>query len=149
MRVVELTSSLAGNEDVEIYTTASAMQNYRGFDGEEEGYSNLFKGLKKSSKERQKRKLIKTKAKAQAKTTRADAKKTSAQAKKGEAVAKQLSAKASEAGVAGDIALAGALKSDGATTEKKGLSTGAWIGIGVGAVVVIGGIIFAVVKSKK
>lgn len=140
-RVVELTSGLAGNEDIEIYTTASAMQNYTGMDGEET--SGFIRRLKKRTAARQQRKLIKTQSKAAARTAKADA-------KKGEAVAKQLSAKASEAGVKGDIALADALKEKPTeASAKKGLSTGAWIGIGAGVLALVGLGAWLLLKKKK
>jgi len=141
-RVVELTSSLAGIEDVEIYTTASAMQNYVGADGEYSEFKGLKKAIKKSSDERQKRKMIKTQSKAKARTAKADA-------KKGEAKAKQLAAKASEAGVQGDIALASALKSSepsGAT--KGGMPKWGWVAIGVGVLAVVGGGAYFMLKKK-
>lgn len=78
--------------------------------------------------------------------------KIKARAKLETAKSKTAQAKASEKSVAGDIAMADALKSSAPTStpeEPKGMSMGLKIGIGVGVVVVLGVVGFIIYKSMK
>lgn len=123
------------------------------YDGKLENYENAIgKKFRQQQKKRQRRRDLRTKSKAKARETRARARETSAKAKIQQAKAQQLSAKASEKSVASDVALAEALKVSAPTTpieEKKGLSMGAKIGIGVGIAVVLGVAGFFIWKATK
>ncbi len=86
------------------------------------------------------------KARAEKKIATGEAKKTKADAKVGLAEAQKLSAEASSKGTEADIAMANALKGDGA---KSGMSTGAKIGIAVGVVLVLGVVGYIIYKKSK
>ncbi len=115
-----------------------------------EGYSNLFEQMKKNRAARQKRRDIRTQSKADARQNRSEATKTRAEAKVGMSEAQKLAAKAGEAGVAGDVAMAGALASSAPKESKsKGMSTGAKVGIAIGVIVVLGVVGFVIYKKMK
>lgn len=101
--------------------------------------------------QRQDRRNLRTSSKAEARQIRATAKQTKAEAKIGEADAKKEMAKGLQ-DQSGDIALANALASKPAETpsaEKKGLSTGAKIGIGVGVLAVLGVVGYMLYKKSQ
>ena len=108
----------------------------------EENHSNLFEGMKRRRAQRQARKDLRTKSKAEARLIKAGAKQTGAEAQKEAAVAMGKTE--------GDVALAKALTAPKAKSSKaKGLSTGAKIGIGVGVALVVGVIAFVIIKKKN
>lgn len=89
-------------------------------------------GLKRFMQAQRDRRDLRAKSKAEERTTQAKA---------------QLeSAKAMSKSVAGDVAIAKALKS---SEPKKGMSTGVKIAIGVGALLVVGVVGYFLVKGKK
>lgn len=123
------------------------------FDGEDLGSEFSYAigdTIKSSIAARRKRLDSKRKAKDTAKVMKAKAKLTKAQAKKVDASSKIAAAKAAEKGVKGDIALAQALSTPVAPTEeKKPMSTGVKVAIGVGVVLVLAGVGLVIYKMKK
>lgn len=155
---VTATQNIGGvryNEDyLTDYFNADGEDTDEFYDGKLETYENAIGSkFRKQQKKRQRRRDLRTKSKAKARETRARARETSAKAKIQQAKAQQLSAKASEKAVASDVALAEALKVSAppiaVEPEKKGLSMGAKIGIGVGVAVVLGVAGFFIWKSMK
>lgn len=122
--------------------------DYYDADGDDDEFYNaggLFKGFRKAQAKREKRRDLREKSKAEARTEKAKAKGTLAQA--------QIeSAKAMGKGTEGDIALAKSLEAKpDAEPVKEGMGKGAKIGIAVGVAVVLGIVGFIVYKkmSKK
>lgn len=116
----------------------------------------LFKGMKDRRKQRQSRKNLKTKSKADARTLRARAGNTRAGAKVISAQAQDSAARAlgssSESSAPNSLPLQEPLNvkdTTGLSKEAGGMSTGLKIGIGVGAVVLLGTIGFFVWKASK
>lgn len=95
---------------------------------------------KKMRADRQNRRNLRTQSKAEARLTKAGAKQTQADAQKEAATSLGKDDK-------GAIALAGALSKKGA--KKKGLSTGAKWGIGIGAALVLGVAGYLIYKKMK
>ena len=115
-----------------------------------EGHSNLFGLDAKSRAKRQARKDLREKSKAQARVLKGQSKLQTAGSKRDLAKAQQMAAKASEKGVAGDVALANALAVQAPIEEPKaGMSMGVKIGIGVGIAVVLGVVGFIIYKKVK
>ncbi|MEI7960718.1 MAG: hypothetical protein WCI04_00120 [archaeon] len=139
------------NEDAEneYYDAEGDKDDY--YDGEYSNAGGLMgkmfgSGYEKRRNAREKRKLLREKSKGEERKTKAGAKLETAKSKTAQA-------QATEKSVAGDIAMADALKSSAPTTtpeeEKKGMSMGLKIGIGVGVVVVLGVVGFIIYKSMK
>lgn len=140
------------------YVVANGLQNVGGneineffqAEGEVEEYYNFFGLDAKSRAQRQARKDLRVKSKAEARGIKAQGQLQKNLSKRDQAKAQQMSAKASEKGVAGDIALANALAKDSPSGgSEKGMSTGAKIGIAVGVAVVLGIIGFVIYKKMK
>lgn len=113
------------------------IDNFYPFDGDEFSYSigDVVRNIRK-------RKNLKAQSKADARRAKASAKLE--QAKSQTESAKALSDNS------GDIALASALKTTPSkSSDKKGLSTGAKVGIGLGVAVVLGIATYFVIKHKK
>ena len=134
------------NEDAEneYYDAEGDKDDY--YDGEYSNAGGLFSGFRKAQAKREKRRMLREKSKAEARKTKAGAKLETAKSKTAQA-------QATEKSVAGDIAMADALKSSAPTTTPeeapKGMSMGLKIGIGVGVAVVLGVVGFIIYKSMK
>jgi hypothetical protein len=122
------------------------------FDGEDLGSEFSYAigdTLKSAIASRRKRRDAKASSKNKAREIKARAKLTKAQAKKVDASSKIAAAKAAEKGVQGDVALAQALSTPTVTEEKKPMSTGVKVAIGVGVVLVLAGVGLVIYKMKK
>lgn len=147
--------SYAGGDVDDDFFGADGEDDFYGYGGDNDGdaddYYNaggLFKNYRKQQSERQKRRTERSKSKNEARKMRGEASKTRADAKVGMSEAQKLSAKASEKGVEGDVALANALAKN-QPEESKGLSLGAKVGIGAGIVLVLGVVGYFIYKKMK
>jgi hypothetical protein len=138
------------------YATFMDLPSFKNADGDYSNAGGLLRKFKKATKgsildknerarrrgrrearqdERQARKTERVMSKSQARTTKADAQK----------LASESLGKESQS----DIALAQALSQPVKPVEKKGLSTGAIVGITLGGLAVVGIITYFVIKSKN
>lgn len=125
-------------------------ENYMSAEGEADEFYNLFGLDKKSTAERNKRRMIRQQSKAQARNTKAKAQVVKQQSKRDSAKAQQMSAKASEKAVASDVAMANAMaQSTPVEPENKGMSMGMKVGIGATVVLVLGIVGFIIYKKMK
>lgn len=104
--------------------------------------SGLFSGMRKRRKQRQARRDLRVKSKAQARLYRNKAKIEQAKAQQ---IAAQSMGKTE-----GDVALAQAIASgEKSGKSKKGLSTGAKVGIGLAVLAVLGVATYFIINSRK
>ena len=136
------------------YATFMNLPSFKNADGEYSNAGGLFKGTVLDKKERarrrgrrearqderQARRTERTMSTAEARRVKAGAKATTAE---GQKLAAESLGKESQS----DIALAKAISSN--PSEKKGLSTGAIVGIVIGSLALIGTVAYFVIKSKN